>query len=160
MNQPPQTGKQIVSKGEYVRGLSKKAALGVGSTTLAVGCLAACLVAVIYLLYAIQLYRAQLWGSDVGLVVRNFLFILGAGGSAVFLFQAAAREQARARRIDPGIPLTRANAADLPAPESLVRASEEPTQEQQSVLLRAATEGVERHEEQLVRSSAGGTDRA
>ena len=36
--------------------------------------------------------------------------------------------------------LTRANTADLPAPDSLVRASAEPMQEQQAVLLRAATE--------------------
>ena len=60
--------------------------------------------------------------------------------------------------IDPGVPLTRANTADLPAPDSLVRASAEPVQEQQAVLLRAATETAERHEEQLVRALAGGTE--
>ena len=57
-----------------------------------------------------------------------------------------------------GVPLTRANIGHLPAPDSLVRASAEPVQEQQSVLLRAATEGMERHEEQLVRASTGGTE--
>ena len=55
------------------------------------------------------------------------------------------------------VPLTRANTADLPAPESLVRASAEPVQEPQAVLLRAATTTQEKHEEQLVRA-AGGTE--
>ena len=64
----------------------------------------------------------------------------------------------QAIKVDPGVPLTRANTADLPAPDSLVRASAEPVQEQQAVLLRAATETQERHEEQLVRASAGGTE--
>ena len=61
-------------------------------------------------------------------------------------------------QIDPGVPVTRANNADLLAPESLVRASVEPTQEQQAVLLRAATPGVERDEEQkeqLLRANTG-----
>lgn len=46
---------------------------------------------------------------------------------------------------------------NLPAPDTLVRASEEPVQAQKAMLLRAATETRERHEEQLVRA-AGGTE--
>ena len=52
-------------------------------------------------------------------------------------------------------PLTRANTADLPAPDILVRASSEQAQAQEAVLLRATTEGQEKHEEQLVRASSG-----
>ena len=58
-------------------------------------------------------------------------------------------------KIDTGIRLNRANAADLPAPDSLVRASSEPMQAQETVLLRAAEEGVDTPSEQLVRASAG-----
>ena len=35
---------------------------------------------------------------------------------------------AKVSKIDPGIPLTRANSGDLPPPDSLVRSSEEPPQ--------------------------------
>jgi two-component sensor histidine kinase len=51
------------------------------------------------------------------------------------------------------VPLARASAADLPALNSLVRASEEPRQEQQSMLLRAAAHGQETPPEQLVRAA-------
>jgi hypothetical protein len=61
----------------------------------------------------------------------------------------------KARRIKTGIPLTRANTADLPAPDSLVRASQEPVQAQEAVLLRAAAETQEKHEAQLVRAVGG-----
>ncbi len=60
-----------------------------------------------------------------------------------------------ARKIHDSIPLTRANTADLPAPDSLVRASSEPLQEQQTVLLRAAVQGQETSSEQLVRAVGG-----
>ncbi len=53
------------------------------------------------------------------------------------------------------VPLTRANTADLPAPESLVRASSEPRQEQEAVLLRAAARSVGTPPEQLVRPAEG-----
>lgn len=53
------------------------------------------------------------------------------------------------------IPLTRVNTADLPAPEILVRASSEPPQAQESMLLRAAAEGQETPPEQLVRAFVG-----
>jgi hypothetical protein len=58
-----------------------------------------------------------------------------------------------AKKIDTGIPLTRTSASGLPALDSLVRASEESRQEQQSVLLQAATEGGETPPEQLVRTA-------
>ena len=52
-------------------------------------------------------------------------------------------------------PLTRANTADLPAPDTLVRASSEPMQAQQAVLLRAAAEGQETPQEEMLRASVG-----
>ena len=47
----------------------------------------------------------------------------------------------------------RVNTADLPAHDSLVRASSEPLQTQETVLLRAAAQGMETPPEQLVRAS-------
>ncbi len=49
------------------------------------------------------------------------------------------------------VPFTRANAGDLPANDSLVRASSEPIQTRENVLLRAAATAQEQHEEQLLR---------
>ena len=46
-----------------------------------------------------------------------------------------------------------ANTADLPADESLVRASQEPVQEQQSILLRPTMEADTSPPEQLLRAS-------
>ena len=54
-------------------------------------------------------------------------------------------------------PIDAANTADLPAPDSLVRASSEPLQAQEGVLLRAAAHEQETPPEQLVRA-AGGTE--
>ena len=45
--------------------------------------------------------------------------------------------------------------ADLPAPDSLVRASAEPLQAQEAVLPRAAAEGMETQKGKLVRASTG-----
>ena len=53
-------------------------------------------------------------------------------------------------------PFMNAHAAKLPASDSLVRASEEPLQAQQSILLRAAIETTEKQEDELLRASAGG----
>lgn len=50
-------------------------------------------------------------------------------------------------------PINFANTADLPAPDTLVRASQEPEQAQEAVLLRASVEKQEQHEEQLLRAS-------
>ena len=52
-------------------------------------------------------------------------------------------------------PLTRANIADLPASESLVRASKEPAYGQGTALLRAANNKQDEHEEQLLRAASG-----
>lgn len=51
-----------------------------------------------------------------------------------------------------------AKTANIPASESLVRASSEPMQAQQAILLRAASETTETHEEQLLRASVEGQE--
>ena len=74
---------------------------------------------------------------------------------AVIFWRWGRDTYSQAKQVPSVLPLTRANTADLPALDSLVRASSEPIQEQQSVLLRAATETQERHDEQLVRAVGG-----
>lgn len=79
-----------------------------------------------------------------------------------FLWQSSRHAFRRAASVPAVVPLTHANTADLPAPDSLVRASSKSVQEQQAVLLRAA-KGMETPPEQLVRASveqekAGGHD--
>ena len=68
----------------------------------------------------------------------------------------AARTLKEVAKTNPALLLTRANTADLPAFESLVRASQAPIQAQKSILLRAATETSEKYEEQLLRASSEG----
>jgi len=72
--------------------------------------------------------------------------------SLLFLFSGAFTMH-HIRKIDIGIPLTRANTADLSAHDSLVRASQEPVQEQQSILLRPTMEADTSPPEQLLRAS-------
>jgi hypothetical protein len=156
MNQPMPTGKRIVSKGEYVqanidRTLLKVVALGVWAFAgvFAVIAIGSCVV-----------FLGNMWVRfpfpdkvTNGLFCSFVLCLAGAG--AHFLHRGGAELLIDAAKIDPGVPLTRANTADLPAPESLLRASEEPRQQKQAVLLRAATEGEKTPSEQLVRASAG-----
>ena len=52
-------------------------------------------------------------------------------------------------------PIHYADAGHLPAAGSLVRASQEPAQAQETVLLRASTAGQEKHTEQLLRAATG-----
>ena len=150
----PKTGKRIVSKGTYAKAQGKRLLL--------------CLVAAGFLFTAwigfqlavpvastiLHIYPALLYNEAFRLLVFFTLPILI--GIVVFLIgRRGMRSIERAVHIDAGIPLTRANTADLSAPDSLVRASSEPLQAQEAVLLRAATEGQETPPEQLVRASVG-----
>ena len=160
MNQSPQTGKQtgkrIVSKGEYAKVQGQRAGLRSGALVLY-------LVALFFLLKAVSCLMALLYMLLTGraitfeTAVYTVLFLL-MGTGAHFFRKWAKGNMRRASEMGKIVPLTRANTADLPAPDSLVRASAEPVQEQEAVLLRAATAGMERHEEQLLRAVEGGTE--
>lgn len=182
MNQPPQekqTGKQIVSKGAYIERLMKivfgekadsepeiksrhmvlkreyirlqglRMSLTLLATSLIVVgslCVFACIVSAVLL--ALGLYSSEYFG------LLLLLFFLPAAGIAFFLKRGFALAY-KVQKIDPGVFLTRANTGDLPAPDSLVRASTEPVQEPQAILLRAAAGTQTGQEEQLLRASAG-----
>ena len=135
----PKTGKRIVSKGAYIKTQIKKGFLWFR----ALCCL---------LMGFAVLFKA--------VRVTHFVFSPRIDGLAFCIYGvsclfAAKRLVNKTRDMAGVVPLTRANAADLPAPDSLVRASEEPMQAQEAVLLRAAAEGMETPPEQLVRAAVG-----
>ena len=138
----PRTGKKIVSKGRYVGAQIKK--MWIYFDALAI------LLFMPMLTYNSALPRRNLspFWFTVLMVGITILSVLNFMKIAISRFREA-------KAIDAGVPLTRANSADLPAPDSLVRASSEPMQAQEAVLLRAVVKGQEKHEEHLVRASVG-----
>ncbi len=141
----PKMGKRMVSRGEYLR---------IQATRIGLACLT-----------VICGFMLIEFGGDVVIFILDFFsgvrytlhsnraFYTVESSVVTFCFYKGMKTSFRKfAKIKPGIPLTRANAADMPASESLVRASEEPMQAQEAVLLRAAAEEQERHEEQLVRA--------
>ena len=152
MNQPPPTGKRIVSKGEYV----KVQGLRVGLVCFGVTTVLLCLASVAFLLTELGRNDHTPPGKRFENQVswQTMLLVLAIVGAFIyFMNRMTELIGSKVTRIEPGVPLTRANTADLPANDTLVRAGAEPTQQQQAVLLRAATQTQERHEEQLVRAA-------
>jgi hypothetical protein len=170
MNQPPPTekqmGKRIVSKGAYacVKSLAVCLSGGVFACGAGITLLLASLPYAYYLDVKTEAQTRIKWGlsptdtTDLDLLFSYFgiakwlcvifvpiLLITG------FLLWMGSRKSWKTVRNTASI--TRANTADIPAPDSLVRASSEPEQVQKAVLLRAVTETDERHEEQLVRAA-------
>ena len=141
---PQITRKKIVSKGAYATQVGNKA----GTSVFGLILLFFCLVGAVTTLVALD-------GAVGPLTIFTLVGAGLAGGGTLYLGYLGGRTIKEAVRINTGIPLTRANAADLPAPESLVRASSEPLQAQEAVLLRAAAEGMETPPEQLVRAVNG-----
>jgi len=139
MDQPPKRKQRIVSKSQYVQALSKR----LGLTSMGCG-----LMILTYLcgVTAIFLISPQILGGLIG-----FAASMGFGLLACALGKWSFDSFRRAKTIDPGVPLTQKVVETLPAEESLVRASEEPTQTQQAILLRAATPDDSTPSEQLVR---------
>ena len=146
-SKPP---RRIVSKKAYVRNLYRKAsAASTGMGLLAISLLA--LVMAIFLLVAmvssIVAHIVPLWLSLLLLACTGLL-----GGGGIFILHLGRRAIREAKQMQAGVPLTRANIGDLPVPESLVRASSEPVQSLQAVLLRAATGTDTTSSEHLVRA--------
>ena len=135
MNQPPQAGKQagkrIVSKGEYAKVQGRRWLQGTTAVAL-----------MIFFFVSSTAMIAISHGAR--LLLALYFTVLG----IVSFARLAVPMLRQAIKADPGIPLTRANTADLPATDSLVRASQELTRE---TLIRAASEPVQ---ETLVRAAS------
>jgi hypothetical protein len=149
MNQPSKAGKRIVSKGEYVANRGKKMALTLFGAAIVIIGLAGAAV-----LFAPGVPVLGLERSPDTLTLLFGVGILGIGcvGSLALLYYGG-KAVKDAVEMDAGVPLTRANTSDLRPSDSLVRASEEPAQNQAAILLRAATHGQETPQEEMVRAS-------
>ncbi len=159
----PKTGKQIVSKGEYAA--MKILALGLsGSSVLCI-----LFPAVLLLNFAFIYYKdaqaqvlchsrrcSMVQMDDSGWEVAGAFIYLSCTFPLLPIAYASWRgSRNRWKAVHTMQPLTRANTADLPAFNTLARASFEPPQAQQAVLLRAAAQGHETPLEQLVRPAGG-----
>lgn len=158
MKQKP--GKRIVSKSDYIKVQTRRVVSGAAGIYL--GCIGiTCAILLIASIYCFCLFFFQL--GDLGFFLIPFLaFVLAVsvslGGAAYLTLSEATRIIKYSMNTNPGVPLTRANIDYLPAPDSLVRASHEPLQAQETVLLRAAMETMDGQEDELLRASAGGQE--
>ena len=144
MTQKPD--KWIVSKRRYVANLGLKGAalsLSVGLLVLSL----VCVPLVIILLWVVT----SLFRTDAQIAVVGFFILAFLAWGVVYIYRIGKRELKEASQRKVGIPLTRANTGSLPAPASLVRASQKPPQAQEGMLLRAATQSEQTPIEELVR---------
>jgi uncharacterized membrane protein len=156
MNQPPptekQTGKRIVSRGEYVKAQGKIAGLLLVATFVAVlGMNIAAWLAIYFGCPTLDSHGNWVYKSDFDFIIATVCVCV----SMVVFGTISRLIYKKVEQATPGVPLTRANTGGLSAPDSLVRASAEPVQEPQAVLLRAGTGMQATPPEQLVRASAG-----
>ena len=158
MNEPPQTGKRIVSKGEYLQVQSKRLGLVLKAVFFCVAAMSLLAAAMFYAVLTFAFIYTPSYIPTLPLPVQgitaNLIFsvlMLTLGG---LCYKIGLRTNKRLENMEMVQPITRANTADLSAPDSLVRASAEPMEAQEAVLLRAA-EGQETPPEQLVRTVGG-----
>ena len=135
------TGKRIVSKGAYAAAFSMKIGWCVGAFMFLM---------IVSLLAANAFSRIDM---SIGWILAFlFLFVLCFLPLGLFILAHAFN---KSQQVETGVPLTRHNTADLPVADSLVRASSEPLQAQEAVLLRAAAEGQQKPTDEMLRASAG-----
>jgi hypothetical protein len=136
MNQPPQTEKQtdkrIVSKGEYVKAQGKRAGLNMLGWCLLLAAVGLGLFALAEIFLMIVFTQPSPYMENGPLNAKDLLYggmmVLAIVGIAFLCGKFGRKSLDHAHQID--IFLTHANTAALPAQDSLVRASEEPVQEQ------------------------------
>ncbi len=162
MKQVQEAGKLIVSKGEYAKRQSQRAGQGLLGTGLYVSAVVCGFLAVSLLVVfwqTLMLYKQKVGTSDDIVIFQlsamlGFVILSALCAGTWFFRKSALLILKQAKEMEMGIPLTRANTANLPTLNSLVRASQEPIQAQGAVLLRAAVGTQERPQEQLLRASA------
>lgn len=148
VEQQPKQGKKLVSWREYRRYLGSKAGFfslaGIVLFYGVIGALASLLMLILSL--------ASFWRGDNDSVLLVSGIVAGVLSATLLQFTGRiAREYQELPAVEP---VTSRNANRLPAEEILVRASQEPTLEQQHMLLRAASATEETPSEQLLRPSS------
>ncbi|MCW3095794.1 MAG: hypothetical protein JWL77_1412 [Chthonomonadaceae bacterium] len=139
---------RIVSKEDYLARVAKREAKRWGSVAMACT-VGACFVGTFFSVFGLIFMEGLLWKClcFVGAVVPF--------GIGCALFGLAERTMQEAMVKLDVVPLTRANESDLRAPDVLVRASQEPLQEQRAELLRSAQYGKETPADELLRATNG-----
>ena len=157
--QESKAGRRIVSKGEYVKVQAGRAGQAL-SGSLAVFLGAICgFIALVFVGFFAAAFCGFVRTPYLEILLPALVMLAVAVGFGVGMVHLLRPGFASIRNASENnvIPLTRANTADLPANDSLVRASQEPGQAQKGVLLRAASgEAQTEQEGQLLRASAGG----
>ena len=147
---PQTTGKRMVSKRRYIANIGKKIAL----SSFSLGFLLVASVTLILTFFLVSIWRMPAGHrTDFGTPEEVPPLIVGSAIISLICYFLAWRTLHKVSKVETGVPLTRANAADVPASDSLVRASAEPMQAQEAVLLRAATQSTEKRAEQLLRAT-------
>jgi len=149
--EPKKKPKRIVSRAEYVKIQSIRLGLNVSSLCLLLLAISAALFAlacmaglVLSLPYLFTWAYITLLGLAVVIIGTGVLFTL-----------VLIKSVNKTKSLEDVVLATRANTADLPAVDSLVRASVKPEQAEADVLLRPTTEVQQTPPEQLLRSTTG-----
>jgi len=139
---------RVVSKSEYIANIGLKAACSsVGAGLLLVGLVCLLVAGLILCLVILHSPHEPIMVFMGGVIVPVLLY------GAIYVYRLGSRAIKETSQMDVGVPLTRSSAADLPATSVLVRASEKPSEEQASILLRAAAETNATPTDQLLRPS-------
>jgi hypothetical protein len=145
-----QRRKRIVSKSEYLAYLARKKTLGLGAVLLGMGGKMLVVFAFFCGIATLSmLCRPDTWSLAGFLFPTGMTLLTGYGAWA--WMKAAIETEDIASNIEPVIPQTRLGIKQLAAEETLVRASAEPTLEQEKVLLRATIHSNDAPAEQLLR---------
>ncbi len=159
----PQAKPRIVSKSRYLGYLSRTKRLSGSGTFLimlgAVGTFGSFLVLVAFLFSWVGDLAFDL-GTLICLIFSGVLFCLLAGIMLLLAARSGLKKWEQASRLEPVVPLTRHSADQLPAEESLVRASSEPSDVQPQVLLRAGGSDLQTAPKELMRASHAESDDA
>jgi hypothetical protein len=144
MTEQKQSKKRVVSKSKYGLYLMGKTWLGYVSIVLSiVGSLFILFTVWCAMIAYVNYGTVQFASAIVDLLVCGFVSAMLVAGAT-----AASRVVGK---IEPVLPETRQNIQQLPTEETLLRASQEPTEGQEKVLLRAAITTTETPPEQLLR---------
>jgi len=147
---------RLVNKHQYLENRLEKGSLFTFASAFA-GASGVCLLISLLLMYlGLPPWRNDPLNIGIELFFAGGFFgvlCFGTGWIASKLFKAAAA-------VEKVAPITRHNTGELPAAQTLVRASERPITHCQTELLRAAGEGAETPSEQLLRAAQGNMDDA
>ncbi len=154
-----QENPRIVSKTRYLGYLSRLAMLhGSGTILLLLGSMGAVICVGILI---VSIVGWALCGfAHPGILMLGLGFSLFAGFPSMLAIRLGIGQCEKANRMEPVIPLTRQSAEQLPAEESLVRASSEPADVQPEVLLRAAGSDMQTPPQELLRANRSESDDA